>query len=99
MSLRAVLKLSRLLRIQDTLLGTASGDVVDLGLPGRHACKEHLFHVFKRLAGSFGEAEESVNRHGGTEDAKDEVNLPLDADECGRDKIRQGKVEDPISCQ
>lgn len=70
-----------------------------LGLPGRGAdvpdtvgVLEHLVDLLQRLAGRFGEHEKNVDGHGGAEDAEDDVGLPSDAHEGGRDEVAKGEA-------
>ena len=37
-----------------------------------------------------------MSGHGDTEDAKNEVGLPLDVDESGWSEVAEGEVEDPV---
>jgi hypothetical protein len=83
---RAAVEATDLLRIDVALLGTA-GRVIHLGLPGGYTLHEHLLDIFQRLSGCLGEHEEGVDRHGGAEDAEDEVDLPLDGDESWRNEV------------
>jgi hypothetical protein len=85
----------RLLRIQSAL-GAPRDAEIDLSLPSRNASQKHLLDILKTLACGLREQEERVNRHGGTEDAKDKVDFPLDVDECGWDEVGEREVEDPV---
>jgi hypothetical protein len=91
---RIGLRLS-LLRIQSSLRTPRDAEV-DLSLPSRNASQKHLLDILETLARCLREQEERVDRHGGAEDAKDEVDLPLDVDECGWDEVGERKVEDPV---
>lgn len=70
--------------------------VVDVRLPRRHTREEQLLDILERLTARLGEAEEDVDRHGRAEDTEDDVHLPLDVDERGRNKVTQSEVEDPV---
>jgi hypothetical protein len=94
--LRGMLKTHSLLVINLATLSSASVTVVNLGLPRRCTQHEHLLNILKCLSSGFGEEEESVESHGGAEDAEDDVDAPLDVDERGWDEVREGEVEDPV---
>lgn len=87
-----MIEASKLLWINDTLLGTAGGVEVNLGLPSRNALHEHILDIFKSLSGCLREHEESVYCHGCAEDTEDDVDLPLNVDKSGRHKVGQSKV-------
>ena len=70
--------------------------VVDVGIPGLDIAQEHIFDLFKGLASGFGEHEEDMDRHRCAEDAKDNIDLPLDRYECGRNEVGKREVEDPV---
>lgn len=92
--------MQRLLFIaQVALLRLSRALVVDTCLPGWHAAHEHLLDIFERLSARLGEAEEDVDGHGCAEDTEDDVHLPLDVDERGRDEVREGEVEDPVGAR
>mgnify|MGYP004508925811 CR=1 FL=1 len=84
---RAVVEATDLLRVNDTLLSTAGGVEVNLGLPGRNALHKHLLNVLESLSSCLGEHEEGVDCHGCAEDTKDDVDFPLDVDEGRRDEV------------
>jgi hypothetical protein len=90
-----VLEANSLLVVDLATLSATGVAVVDFGLPRRRAQHEHLLDILKRLSSSFGEEEKRVNGHGGTEDAEDDVDAPLDVDERGWDEVGEGEVEDP----
>jgi hypothetical protein len=95
--LRAVLEAHSLLVVDLAVFSPTSVAVVDFGLPRRRTQHEHLFNILKCLSGGLGEEEECVKSHGGTEDAEDDVDAPLDVDECRWDEVGEGEVEDPVS--
>jgi hypothetical protein len=90
-----VLKSSSLLAVNLATLGTAGAAVFDPRLPCRGTRHEHFLDILESLARRLGEEEESVDCHGGAEDAEDEVDAPLDVDESGWDEVGEGEVEDP----
>ena len=65
-------------------------------LPGRSAAEEQTLDLLEGFPSRFGEQEEDVDAHDGTEDAKEDVDLPLNVDKRRRDKVTEGKVEDPV---
>jgi hypothetical protein len=93
--LRAVLKTNSLLVINLPTLSPTGIAVVDLCLPRRRTQHEHLLDIFQGFTSSLREEEEGVDGHGGTEDAEDDVDAPLDVDERGWDEVGEGEVEDP----
>lgn len=66
-------------------------------LPCGHTGLEDLVHLLERLAGSLGERQEDVDGHGHREAAKNDVALPLNVVESGRDKVAESKVERPVT--
>jgi len=92
-----MIKTNLLLGIEFPALGTAGAAVLNLGLPGRHTSHEHLLNVLERLSGSFGEQEKGMDCHCRTENAEYKVDFPLNTDKCGRNKIRERKVENPVT--
>lgn len=89
---RVVVEASKFLWINDTLLSTTGSAEVDFGLPGGDTFHEHLLNILKGLSSCLRKHEECVDRHGRAEDTEDDVNLPLDVDESGRDEVGQSKV-------
>lgn len=52
--------------------------------------------VLEGLTGGFGEHEEDVQEHGGTEDTEENVDLPLDVDEGRGHEVAEREVEGPV---
>lgn len=67
------------------------------GLPGRDTRLEDLVNLLQRLTRSLGERKENVNGHHDSEDAKDDVGLPLNVVESGGDEVAERKVESPVA--
>jgi hypothetical protein len=60
-------------------------------IKGRHT------NFFKRLLTRFREHKEYLNTHGNAENSKDNIGLPLDILEGGRDEERESEIKGP--CQ
>lgn len=80
-----------------TNLRTTDVLVLDARLPRRDALEEHLFNIFKGLAGRLGETEEGVDGHGSAEDTEDDIDFPLDVDEGRRDEVAALNVKCVLS--
>ena len=65
-------------------------------VPGPRRVRKHVLDLLERLARRLREREEDVHQHGQVEDAEDDVRLPLDVDESGRDEVAEGEVEGPV---
>lgn len=64
---------------------------------GSQGIGEHAFGFLKRLAGRLREREDDVDQHGEVKHPEDNVHLPIDVFERGRDEVGQGEVEDPVA--
>lgn len=86
----SMLQQHRLLR-DDVRLPRQRPDIL-----GPQRVREHLLHLLQRLPRRLREREEHVHQHRQVEHAEDDVRLPLDVDERGRDEVAEGEVEGPV---
>ena len=86
-----------LLDILKTLLEDVGGEPA--ALPGCDIVVENEVDFLEGAARGFRVGEEDVDGHDEAEDAEDDVRLPDDVGEGGCDEVRNGKVEDPVSCR
>jgi hypothetical protein len=92
-----------LLLIETSLFQDRTAREMVLGLPGGNTnvgnatgVGKDCLHLFQSLASGLGEHEVDMEAHGGTENAKENVDLPLDVDERRGHEITKGKVEGPV---
>lgn len=101
-SLRLLLLAKLFLKIFSSL-ETRCGRGRCTGLPGGSTdvadalgVLEHSGDFLKRLPGRFREAKEDVKPHGNAEDTEDNVGVPSDVDEGGRNEVAKSEVESPV---
>lgn len=66
--------------------------------PRRHIRVKHEINFLQSSADGLRIHEKDVECHDGAEHAEDDVRLPLNVGECGRNEECQSEVEDPICC-
>lgn len=76
-----------LLSVDITVLLLDDAMVIHMGIPRLGVAQEHLLDLLESLACGFREAEEDVDSHGRAEDPEQDVHLPLDIHERGRNKV------------
>lgn len=85
-----------LLGVDITHLSSSRSLILNLRLPCLSAGQEHFLHFLEGLACSLGEHEEDMDNHGGKEDTKQDVHLPLNVDKGRWNEVRKCEIKDPV---